>query len=119
MRPMTIIDSETMEWVPIQDGPSAEIMAKILSMDEATGAAAGIGKLPAGSFEPKHGHPCSCDIFILQGKMINTETGQELSKGMYWHIPKRELHGPLQVAKDEDCIIFIVTDGPLSPLIKP
>ena len=114
MRPMTIIDPETIEWSPLPEGPSAGIMAKILSQDKDTGAGAGIGKLPAGSFEPKHSHPCSCDVLILQGKLTNTETGQEISKGMYWHIPKEELHGPFQVAEDEDCIIFIVLDGPFS-----
>jgi anti-sigma factor ChrR (cupin superfamily) len=119
MRPMVIIDPETMEWAPRPDDPSSEVMAKYLSSDEETGALAGIGKLPAGSLESKHAHPCHCDILILQGKMINTETGQEISKGMYWHIPKGEMHGPLQIPKDEDCIIFIVTDGPLTPLTEP
>ena len=117
MRPMVIIDPETMEWSAMQDGPSEGIMAKILSTDKETEAGAGIGKLPAGSFEPRHGHPCNCDVLILQGKLTNTETGQEISKGMYWHIPKGELHGPFQVAENEDCIIFIVVDGPLTPLI--
>jgi quercetin dioxygenase-like cupin family protein len=119
MRPMVIIDPETMKWSPLQEGPSSGIMAKILSTDEETGALTGIGKLPAGSSEPKHSHPCSCDILILQGKMINTETGQEISKGMYWHIPRGELHGPLRIAEDEDCIIFIMLDGPFSTLIAP
>jgi anti-sigma factor ChrR (cupin superfamily) len=116
---MTIIDPDNMEWSPLKEGPSAGIMAKVFSTDKETGALAGFGKLPAGSFEPKHSHPCSCDILVLQGKMINTETGQEISKGMYWHIPKRELHGPLRVAEDEDCIIFIMTDGPISTQITP
>ena len=119
MRPAVIIDPETMEWSEIQDGPSSGIMAKILSMDKETEAGAGIAKLPAGSFEPKHSHTCSCDTLILQGKMINTETGQEISKGMYWHIPKGEPHGPLRIAEEEDCIIFIMLDGPFSTTITP
>ena len=119
MSPMITIDSEAMEWSSGMEGLSGGIMVKVLNEDKETGALAGIGKLPAGSFEPKHGHPCSCDVLMLQGKLINTETGQEASKGMFWHIPKGELHGPFQVPKDEDCIIFVVTDGPLSPLIKP
>ena len=114
MRPSVIIDPETMEWSSGLEGLSAGVMVKVLSADEETGARAAIGKLPAGYFEPKHSHPCGCDILILQGKVVNPETGKEASKGMFSHIPKGELHGPFQVSKDEDCIFFFVTDGPLS-----
>jgi len=119
MRSSVIVDQEAMEWSAMTEGPSPGIVAKVFSVDEETGALAGIAKLPAGSYEPRHGHPCSCDILILEGKMINTETGQKMSKGMYWHIPEGELHGPLRVSEDEDCIIFIVIDGHLNPMIEP
>jgi len=114
MRPSVIIDPETMKWSSGLGGLSAGVMVKVLSTDEETGAIAAIGKLPAGYFEPKHSHPCCCDIFALQGKLVNTDTGQEISKGMFGHIPKGELHGPFQVSEDEDFIFFVVTDGPLS-----
>ncbi len=115
MRPSVIIDPETMEWSSGLEGLPAGAMVKVLSVDEETGAEAAIVKIPAGYFEPKHSHPRgSCDILVLQGKVVNPETGQEASKGMFGHIPKGELHGPFQVPKDEDCILFIVTDGPLS-----
>jgi len=114
MSRIVIIDPETMEWSSGTKGLSAGVMVKVLNTDEETGAIAAIGKLPAGYFEPKHSHPCSCDILILQGKVVNTETGQEAPKGMFSHIPKGELHGPFQVPEDEDCIFFVVTDGPFS-----
>ena len=114
MRPSVTIDTETMEWSSGLEGLSAGVMVKVLSTDEETGARALIGKLPAGYLETKHSHPCGCDVLVLQGKLINTETGQEASKGMFAHIPKGELHGPFQVSKDEDYIFFVVTDGPFS-----
>jgi len=116
---MVIIDPETMEWSSGPEDLPPGVMAKVLSADEETGVVAVIGKLPAGFFEPKHGHPSGCDVLIMQGKLVNPETGQEISKGMFLHIPKGEMHGPFQVPKDEDCILFIVTDGPLFPLVKP
>ena len=119
MRPTVIIDPGTMEWSSGLEGLSAGVMVKVLSADEETRAIAAIGKLPAGYFETKHSHPCGCDILIMQGKLVNPETGQEISKGMFWHAPKGDIHGPFQVPKDEDCILFIVTDGPLFPLVKP
>jgi len=119
MRPTVVIDPGTMEWSSGPEDLSPEVMVKVLSEDEETGIIAAIGKLPAGFFEPKHAHPSDCDILIMQGKLVNPETGQEISKGMFWHIPKGDIHGPFQVPKDEDCIIFIVTDGPLFPLVKP
>ncbi len=119
MRPSVIIDPETLEWSTGPEDLPSGAMVKVLSTDEETGVVAAIAKLPAGFFEPKHGHPCGFDELILQGKLVNPETGQEISKGMFWHAPKGDIHGPFQVPKDEDCIIFIVTDGPLFPLVKP
>ncbi len=56
---------------------------------------------------------------MLSSKLVNPESGQETSKGMYFYAPKGDIHGPFQVPKEEDCIFFIVTDGPLFPLVKP
>jgi len=114
MRPMVIIDPETIEWSSGTEGLSGGVMIKVLNEDKETGAMALIGKLPAGYFEAKHSHPCSCEVIALQGKLVNPETGQEMSKGMFLHIPKGEMHGPFQVTEDEDCILFVVTDGPFS-----
>lgn len=30
-----------------------------------------------------------------------------------------DIHGPFEVPSEEDCIFFIVTDGPLFPLVNP
>jgi len=116
MRGTTIIDPETIEWTPAEELPG--IMIKVLSNDKESGALAAIVKFPAGYSEPKHAHPCGHDILIIKGKLVNTENGQEVSKGMYFYAPKGQMHGPFQVPKEEDCIFFIVTDGPLFPLIK-
>ena len=119
MRSTVVIDPETMGWASgPEDLPPGAIL-KVLSADEKTGAVAAIVKFPAGYLEPKHGHPCGHDILVIQGKLVNPETGQELSKGMYFYAPKEDIHGPFQVPNEEDCIFFVVTDGPLFPLVKP
>lgn len=119
MRTKVVVNPETMEWSPAPEDLPPGPMLKVLSADKETGAVAAIVKFPAGYFEPKHGHPCGHDIFIIQGKLVNPETGQETSKGMYFYAPKGDIHGPFQVPKEEDCILFIVTDGTLFPLVKP
>jgi quercetin dioxygenase-like cupin family protein len=118
MRSTVIIDPETMEWSSGSEDLPPGAMLKVVSSDEETGAVAAIVKFPAGYVEPKHGHPCGHDILIIQGKLVNPESGQEISKGMYFYAPKGDIHGPLQVPKEEDCIFFVVTDGPLFPLLK-
>jgi len=119
MRPTVVIEPGTMEWSPGPEDLPPGAMLKVLSADEETGAVAAFVKLPAGYVEPKHGHPCGHDVLIVQGKLVNLETGQETSKGMFFYAPKGDIHGPFQVPKDEDCIFFVVTDGPLFPLVKP
>ena len=119
MRATVVVDPETMEWSPCPDDLPPGAMLKVLSADEDTGAVAAVVKFPAGYVEPKHGHPCGHDIYIVQGALINTETGQATSKGMYFYAPAGDIHGPFRVPEDEDCIFFIVTDGPLFPLVKP
>jgi quercetin dioxygenase-like cupin family protein len=119
MRAKVFLNPETIEWSAGPEELPPGVMLKVLSADQESGAVAAIVKFPAGYFEPKHGHPCGHDILILQGKLINLETKQELTKGMYFYAPKGDLHGPFQVPKEEDCIFFVVTDGPLFPLVKP
>jgi len=94
-------------------------MIKVLSADEKTGALACIVKFPAGYREPKHGHPCGHDILILQGSLTNPETGKVTDKGQFFYAPKGDIHGPFLAPKDEDCIFFMVTDGPAFPLTLP
>jgi len=119
MRATVVVDPETMEWSPCPDDLPPGAMLKVLSADEDTGAVAAAVKFPAGYVEPKHGHPCGHDIYIVQGALINTETGQATSKGMYFYAPAGDIHGPFRVPEDEDCIFLVVTDGPLFPLVKP
>jgi anti-sigma factor ChrR (cupin superfamily) len=119
MRPTVVLDPQTMDWAPGPPDlpPGAEL--KVLSADEETGAVAALVKFPAGYLEPKHGHPCGHDILVLQGKLVNPETSQETGTGMFFYAPKGDIHGPFQVPADQDCIFFVVTDGPLFPLVKP
>ncbi len=119
MRPTAVVDPATMEWQPAPAELPPGAMLKVLSSDEKTGAVAALVKFPAGYIEPKHGHPCDHDILMMQGKLVDAETGKETSKGMYFFAPKGDIHGPYQVPKDEDCIFFMVTDGPPFPLVKP
>ena len=119
MRPTASINPETIEWSPCPEELPPGAMLKVLSADEETGAVATLVKFPGGYIEPKHGHPCGHDVFVIQGKLVNIKNGQEVSKGMYFYAPKGDIHGPFQVPKDEDCIFFVLTDGPLFPLIKP
>ncbi len=95
MRTKVVIDPETIEWSAGPEDLPPGVMLKVLSADKETGAVAAIVKFPSGGyFEPKHGHPCGHDIFILQGKLINPEIGQETSKGMFFYAPKGDIHGP-------------------------
>jgi anti-sigma factor ChrR (cupin superfamily) len=119
MRPTVVTDPTTMDWSPAPPDLPYGAELKVLSADEETGAVAAMVKFPAGYLEPEHGHPCGHDILILQGKLVNPETGQETSKGMFFYAPTGDIHGPFAVPEDEDCIFFIVTDGPLFPLVKP
>lgn len=119
MRPTVVIDPKSMDWAPGPPDlpPGAEL--KVLSADEDTGAVAALVKFPAGYLEPKHGHPCAHDILIMKGSLVDTETGKATSKGMFFYAPAGDIHGPFQVPEDKDCIFFVVTDGPLFPLVKP
>ena len=118
MRPTVVMDPKQMEWQPGPADLPPGAMLKVLSADEQTGAVAALVKFPAGFVEPKHGHPCDHDILVVQGALVNTETGKATSEGMYFFAPKGDIHGPFKVPDDQDCIFFVVTDGPLFPLVK-
>jgi anti-sigma factor ChrR (cupin superfamily) len=119
MRATVVVDPETMDWAPGPPDLPYGAALKVLSADEQTGAVAALVKFPAGYYEPKHGHPCGHDIYIVQGALVDAETGKATSKGMFFYAPEGDIHGPFQVPEDEDCIFLCVTDGPLFPLVKP
>lgn len=115
-----MLNPEIVEWSPVEaEGLPAGAMIKILKSNPETGAIVALVKFPAGYLEPKHYHPAGHHILILEGQLEILETGQKLSKGMYFYAPKEFVHGPVRVPGDEDCIFFLLSDGPLFPLGKP
>jgi quercetin dioxygenase-like cupin family protein len=118
MREYTFVDPATLEWSPAPPDLPAGAMLKVLSADAESGVTAAIVKFPAGYVEPRHGHRCGHDILIMQGKLVDLDTGKEVPKGTYLYAPAGNIHG-YRVPKDEDCIFFVFADGPLFPLVKP
>jgi len=83
--------------------------AKVLRIDEKTGAMTGLVKVDRGFHEPKHKHPSDEDRMVLEGKLVD-EKGNEIKKGMYWFTPAGVEHGPVDAP--EGCVLFVHFNGP-------
>ena len=103
-----VIDPDRIEWNPIERFPKGAWI-KTLRVDEKTGAMATMVRFDKGFREPKHKHPSSHHIIVLDGKLVDNK-GNEIKKGMYLFAAAGEEHGPLDAP--EDCVLFVYFDGP-------
>ena len=105
---MVVVDPEKIEWEPVEQLQKGA-WAKLLSLDEETGAMALLGKFDKGFHEPKHKHPSDCDAIVLEGKLVD-EKGNEIKRGMYFFAPAGVEHGPFDAP--EGCVLFVYFNGP-------
>jgi len=104
---MVVVDPEKIEWEPVEQLKGA--WDKVLSLDEETGAMAGLIKLDKSFHEPKHIHPSDYYAIVLEGKVVD-EKENKIKRGMYIFIPAGVEHGVLDVP--EGCVLFIQRNGP-------
>jgi len=109
---VVVVDPEKMEWVDRvqQQQLSKGVWAKLLGLDEETGAMALLAKMDKGFHEAKHTHPSDAHELVLEGKLVD-EKGNEIKKGMYRFVPAGVEHGTLDVP--EGCVVFVYVNGPL------
>lgn len=105
---MVIVDPEKVKWERVEQLPKGAF-AKLLKLDEETGAATVLAKFEKGFHEPRHKHPSDTFAMVLEGKLVGGKEG-EIKKGMYWFIPAGVEHGPADAP--EGCVLLIHFYGP-------
>jgi len=100
---MVVVDPEKIEWQRVEQLPKGA-WAKLLRLDEETGAVTVLSKFDKGFHEARHKHPCDCFITVLEGEGMVFD-GKKVKKGMYFFTPAGVEHGPLNAP--EGCVLLI------------
>jgi len=104
---MVVVDPEKIKWEPVEQFPKGA-WAKVLRIDEETGARVLLAKFDKGFHAPKHTHPSDESGIVLEGKAVD-EKGTEIKRGMYFFIPAGVEHGPIDAP--DGCVLFIHSSG--------
>lgn len=101
-------DVSSLEWAPFA---LPGTFFKPLHLDDASGRATFILKIPAGVTAEAHKHLASVEAYVIQGSFGYPDEG-EVRAGDYVWEPGGIVHAPTADA-NEDLILFVVAHGPV------
>lgn len=99
MTQQTFIDTETLQWLDMQQFPGAQILP--LAEPVPQGSIHQL-RMTAGTIIPVHQHPSDEYVYVLQGT-IETD-GRECKTGTFWFTPANAKNGPHKVITDVEII---------------
>lgn len=103
-----MLDVSALHWAPFALPGS---FFKPLHLDDASGRATFLLKIPAGSAAEAHKHLASVEAYIIQGSFSYPGEGS-VKEGDYVWEPGGVVHEPA-ADPDEDLIMFVVSHGPV------
>ncbi|MEM1018904.1 MAG: 2,4'-dihydroxyacetophenone dioxygenase family protein [Pseudomonadota bacterium] len=103
-----MIDVSALDWAPFALPGS---FFKPLHLDDASGRATFLLKIPAGEAADAHKHLASVEAYVVQGSFSYPGEGS-VKQGDYVWEPGGVIHQP-QSDPDEDLILFVVSYGPV------
>ncbi len=99
MTKQTFIDTETLQWLDMQQFPGTQILP--LAEPVPQGSIHRL-RMSAGTIIPFHQHPCNEYVYVLQGTI---ETGgRECKPGIFWFTPANAKNGPHKAITDVEII---------------
>ncbi len=107
-RSSRMLDVGQLEWAPFAM-PGTTF--KLLNLDNSSGRATFLLRIPAGLKVDPHKHLGSVEAYVIQGSFSYSEEGSVHAGGYVWE-PGGAVHQPIAEG-DEDLVMFVVAHGPI------
>lgn len=103
-----MINVNDLEWIPF---PLEGTTFKPLHLDDASGRATFLLRVPAGNYTDPHKHLASVEAYVVQGGFSYPSEGAVTAGDYVWE-PGGVTHQP-GAEGDDDLILFVVAHGPV------
>lgn len=111
-RPSQMIDVKALAWAPF---PLPGTFFKALHLDDPSGRATFILKIPKGCKADAHKHLASVEAYVIQGGFSYPGEGSVTAGDYVWE-PQGVIHEPAADG-EEDLILFVVAHGPVQGVL--